>query len=376
MDRESSRRGDSLEDRVRRSLALGEGHLIRDTATPLSRAKLAQLVGVIHDCIGDMRVVTVSATVAEALTDLVSSEDDVVRFAAIDALAIAGHQECDFSLHVPALVRGLEHKGKVSFAPGSGTWWTTGLAESSQRALGHAVRWPASHDTAVSALRSALERRNKTVRRLAAGALTWGLARRGMWEDVEAVLRSPDQAVLAGALWGLSDKRPVVEIPSSVQERLSGLRADPDPDVAGAAIKVEAKGPESTVTAPSTNLVGIAKGLVSSRRVERREAADLLYRYREDAPLMRSIMEYLICGLGFDTREQVLGLFLPGVSRGFTSAELERLAPLFAGLLLDGDFRSSLARNFAYVCLQNVKARGVSLNEWEPIAAAAAGRAL
>lgn len=273
------------------------------------------------------------STVAEAVAELATHDDAGVRFAAIDSVAIAGERgACDLRPMLSGLVRALAEKSRIQILPGSGTWETSGIAMSAERALGHAVRWPASHEAAIAALRPLLAGRSAQVASHAAAALAWGSARRDEWSSVAELLAAPKAAVRMGALTGLvprsfEEPRPV---PAELAERIAALRSDPDAKI----VKLAAQVVVAAGASPADPRI-LAAGLRSEHAAERDEALRLLLPLVADPAVVEAITPWLVDGLGTADRFGVLRMLAR------CEALDERWAPLLAGLVLDGDHPSA-----------------------------------
>ena len=315
-----------------RLLARGEGAALRAELARAKADRARELAGAIH---GEATRKDVAAgEIAVAVTDAVAHRDAVVRFAAIDAAAIASARAaCDLSAHVPALVAALAEKGKPGLAPGSGTWQSSGTASSARRALGHAVRWPASRPAAVAALRPMLDARAKLPAQKAAYAIAWGSARGDDWSVVDELLGSAKPAVREGAVEALVDtynKSDLVEVPSRLARRIAGLRRDPVAAVVKLASRVKvAAGADAGAADPRV----LAEGLRSDSAAERRRAIQLLKPVVGERGVIDAIAPWLVDAMGTEDREDVLQL----IERG-PELDRARWAPLLAGVLLDGDW--------------------------------------
>jgi hypothetical protein len=347
---------DTAEGLAVRSIARGEGKALRDELKRAKGDRARAMIGAIHDEAD--RADIDPAPVLVAIVDAITHRDDVVRYAAIDAAALASNDRpCDLSPLVPGLVASIDDTSKPDLAPGSGGWRSSSVASSARRALAHAVRWPASSAVAIAALRPLLDGRAKGPVQNAAYALAWGTARSGDWAVVAELLGSPKQAVRHGAVESLVqsyDPSDRVEVPASLGATISALRRDPAAAVVKLAANIRmAKGGTAVAADPRV----LAEGLRSDSATERVRAIGLLRDVATDPWAIAAIVPWLVDGMGSEHREEVLQL----VGR-CTAIDGARWAPLLAGVLLDGDWTT--ARPHAVRILDRID---TSAQPWHPL---------
>jgi hypothetical protein len=252
-----------------------------------------------------------AATVAAALTGAIAHRDADVRRVACDAIRVASLHDCDLSPHVAQLVAALE------------------ACEPARSALAHAVRWPASHGTAASALRAALD---GSTARPAAHALALGHLLRNEWKPVEALVADKRPAVWLGALEAIPISR---RAPYAAHTR--GVRA-------------------KTLRHAPADLAPIGEMLRGSAtdRVIALELLDLLVHH---PAAIATITPMLVDALGTAERGEVMRRVRAAAASGL---DVSRWIPVLGGLLLDGDYRSSGADIYARSCLTEL-ARGGTL---------------
>ncbi|MBL8682514.1 MAG: hypothetical protein JNK05_25325 [Myxococcales bacterium] len=177
--------------------------------------------------------------VAAATVDAVAHEDKVVRFAAIDAIAIGAGAPCDLRPHVPALVDALKDKTRPELARGSGGWQTNGISYSATQALAFALRWDTTATT-MDALVAAMNARAALTASNAAFALAKGLAMAGRLAELAPHLshKRPEVRVeLLRAIVAVD-----VPVPSALAVAIVAMRNDDDRSVAQAASWVAIEG--------------------------------------------------------------------------------------------------------------------------------------
>jgi hypothetical protein len=205
-----------------------------------------------------------AALLAAATVRAVAHQDDVVRFAVIDAIARGCATPCDLRPHVTALIDALSAKGRPALAPGSATWQTGGLADSAAAALALAARWDET-DATRDALSRALDARAHQPAALAARALAEGALLSGRGSELSRWLTHPSPHVRKALLHAFAATDTAA--PRMLAAAIERLRSDPDGDVSSAALRVAMEG--STEDEARARAARIRDGVLRLREVGR-----------------------------------------------------------------------------------------------------------
>ncbi|MEO8701260.1 MAG: hypothetical protein ABI867_14515 [Kofleriaceae bacterium] len=327
-------------DVAREHLQAGESRAVaKMLATLPAKAAIDAIAGV-HDSAREVA----ASLIADAVREAVGHRDEVIRFAAIDALAICGVQRCDLSKHVPALIAALAHAGAIATAPKSTTYAARTIAESAQRALGHAVHWAKPADRVAARLREVVAKAPRDRARAAAWSLAWGSARCGDWDTIAELLGGAPHVVEETARALVPANKEQLVVSGALAAQIAALRTSGGA-LARTAAQIKVAGGKGGHVDPAV----LAAGLRSDDPSEYREAVRLLRPVVKQAKAMEAIVPFLVDGLGNPREWGVLDLVRD------SKLDLTRWAPLLAGMLLDPNFEHQ--RDRVRACLRRIDTR-------------------
>lgn len=294
----------------------------------------------------------------DALADLVSDDDDVVRFAALDTAAIAlasAEDALDGSRLVGGLVAVLGETRVPALAPHSGLWQTLGPADSAARALARLAVLPASRDATRAALREALGVKARSTVEHAARALATALSESTDPGALAELLRHRKLPVQLGALTGLGQAR--LEHPLEDPARTALLERHRDPKTCIAAWGIRFPGDAALRSEidpiPAEALLDEIRSATPARRTD---AAHRLTLLAEVPGALDKVRPWLVDALGTDRRPEAVAALEHAAAAG--NVALEPLVALIGGLLLDGDDRTQRGDEAVLRCLTHAARRG------------------